>query len=530
MNAFIVGAVIMALEMIGSRFLTPYFGSSIYTWASIISIVLLALTCGYFAGGYLADNYPSSLLLGSLILCAAFYTLFIPFCADRLFDGVYGLFSDIRYSSLVGAFMILFLPLALLGVYSPFAIRLTLTFTHQSGRISGYMYGISTFGSIVGTLGVTFYLIPLLGSRTITYTLSLIAFMVGVSFLWLNPSERPLERNEPVWLRLLHSKYFKIFIVTLLYLAIFSSIVLSSSDSTLAWTLFNTHQNVTDDSVLSSTHQGILEHVESEYNNIMIYKHAEYITMKFSRHQAEYTESTINTQNAYELPVDYTRVMPIGLVYVKKPTSLLMIGLGGGSTTRYIHTYLPQLRMTVVEIDKRVIELAKKYFHVKESSHYNLIENDGRMYIKNDDQTYDIIMMDAFRGGYIPFHLLTKEFNELVKKRLNEDGCFVVNLQSGTQLFDSIMATLHTSFDHVDTFGGTGNVIAVAYQGSRKRPQYLNTWSQTLQARYEFYYDMTKVVERYRRVEWDTDSRVLTDDFAPANYLHAIQHHNRKQW
>ena len=139
-------------------------------------------------------------------------------------------------------------------------------------------------------------------------------------------------------------------------------------------------------------------------------------------------------------------------------------------------------------------------------------------------------MLDAFRGGYIPCHLLTKEFNELVTQRRNEGGCFVLNLHSGTKLFDSIMATLHASFDHVDTFVGTGNVIAVAYQGVKKRPQYLNTRSQTLQDGYNFYYDMTEVVGLYRRVEWDTASRIFTDDFAPANYLHAIQYHNRKQW
>ena len=532
-NAFIVGAVIMALEMIGSRFLTPYFGSSIYTWASIISTVLVALTVGYFAGGYFADKYPSASLLGYVILCSSFYMLFIPYLADAAFDGLYAFFADIRYSSLAGALIILFIPLALLGVYSPFAIRLTLSFTHHSGKTSGYIYGISTFGSIIGTLGVTFYLIPLMGSRTITYILSLIAFLVGISFLLL-PSPQPITTSQEslLW-RLSHSRSIRVIVISFLYVIAFLVIVFFASDTPVAaWELLTKESGGNDgrdERVLSSTHQGILEHVESEYNNIVIDQHGEYITMKFSRYNSAYTESTINILNDYELPVYYTRVMPVGLVYTKDPRNLLMIGLGGGSTTRYIQKYFPKLLTTVVEIDKSVIYLAKKYFHVKESSHYVTIENDGRIYLKNTDHKYDIIMMDAFRGGYIPFHLLTKEFNELVKEHLNEGGCFVLNVHSTTQLFDSILATLHVTFENIDTFG-SGNIIVVAYQGARKDHADLTTQAQHLQDAYNFYYDMNEVLDLYRQLAWDAHSKILTDDFAPANYLNAIQHHNRKQW
>jgi len=325
----------------------------------------------------------------------------------------------------------------------------------------------------------------------------------------------------------------RIVVISLLYFMVLSLIVLCASDSTLAaWNMFSQKTGVDDannDSSLSSKQQGVLEQVESEYNNIVIYRDREYITMAFSRYNSEYTESQINTLNEYELPVYYTRLMPVGLVYTKEPRNLLMIGLGGGLTTRYIQKYFPKLITNIVEIDKSVIYLAKKYFKVKESSHYTTIENDGRIYLRNNDQKYDLIMIDAFRGGYVPFHLLTREFNELVKEDLNEGGSYVLNLHGDTKLFDSIMATLHASFDNVDTFG-SGSVVAVAYQGERKDQAYLSAQAQHLQDNHDFYYDMTKVFELCRQTERDANSTILTDDFAPANYLNSIQNHNRKQW
>jgi hypothetical protein len=189
-NAFITGAVVMGFEMLGSRYLNPFFGSGIYTWAALISTVLAALTAGYFFGGWMADRKPTPAGLGWLIVGGSAYLAVIPLFADGLLDALTTLLGGLadqrefeRWGSIAGAMLLLFVPLALLGVYSPYAIRLTLRATTRSGTVAGRIYGISTLGSIFGTLFVTFYLIPAMGSRHITYLLAAIGVAAGVSFL-----------------------------------------------------------------------------------------------------------------------------------------------------------------------------------------------------------------------------------------------------------------------------------------------------------------------------------------------------------
>jgi MFS family permease len=195
LNAFIVGAVVMGFEMLGSRYLNPFFGSGIYTWAALISTVLAALTAGYFFGGWMADRNPRPSGLGWLIVLGSAYLAFIPLFADgmlELLSSVLGGLSDQReferWGSIAGAMLLLFVPLALLGVYSPYAIRLTLRATQHSGTVAGRIYGISTLGSIFGTLFTTFYLIPAMGSRHITYMLSAIGVAAGLTFLVARPA------------------------------------------------------------------------------------------------------------------------------------------------------------------------------------------------------------------------------------------------------------------------------------------------------------------------------------------------------
>src|SRR4051794_25272297 len=175
----------MSFEMLGSRYLNPYFGSGIYTWAALISIVLAALTAGYFLGGWLADRTASASVLGASVVVASFYLLVLPAFSDPLLDLLLADIDDVRIGSLVAALAILFFPVTLLGIYSPFAIRLMLKSPQQSGTVSGTVYGISTAGSIVGTLGTTFFLIPTIGTIAITRTLGAVGVAYGLILLAL---------------------------------------------------------------------------------------------------------------------------------------------------------------------------------------------------------------------------------------------------------------------------------------------------------------------------------------------------------
>jgi len=168
-NAFVVGGVLMGFEMLGSRYLYPYFGGGIGTWASLISTVLLALTIGYFAGGEIVDHYPSPRVIATAVGLAAAYLALVPVSADRVMAGILEGMGDGPGGILTGAAALLLLPLSFLGTFSPVAIRLLIRTTEESGRIAGFVYGISTVGSVFGTLFTTFTLIPAIGSRAITY-------------------------------------------------------------------------------------------------------------------------------------------------------------------------------------------------------------------------------------------------------------------------------------------------------------------------------------------------------------------------
>lgn len=184
--AFVTGAIVMSFEMLGSRYLNPYFGSSIYTWAALISTVLLALTVGYFAGGILADRTASIAVLACTVLLAAAYLLALPSFAGSILQRVLSAIDDVRAGSLVAAFALMLLPVTFLGMYSPFAVRLLLRSAQRSGRVSGAVYGVSTAGSIAGTLGTTFLLIPTLGARAITLMLGVIGVITGAALLLLS--------------------------------------------------------------------------------------------------------------------------------------------------------------------------------------------------------------------------------------------------------------------------------------------------------------------------------------------------------
>src|SRR3984957_15244824 len=131
--AFVTGAIVMSFEMLGSRYLNPYFGSGIYTWASLISTVLAVLAVGYFAGGTMADRRPSPRVLGAAVLIGSVFILALPAYAAAILDAVLDAVDDIKAGSLISAFAIMFLPVVFYGAYSPFAIRLLLRSTHASG-------------------------------------------------------------------------------------------------------------------------------------------------------------------------------------------------------------------------------------------------------------------------------------------------------------------------------------------------------------------------------------------------------------
>lgn len=192
--AFTVGAVIMSLEMLASRYLNPYFGGTIFTWAALISVVLLAMMGGYFLGGYNADKHKSGWLLEAMIFVSALYMIALPQFIDPMMEIVITAIEDVKLGALVGALIVTGPPVACLSTFSPVAIRRTLMDVEHAGRTSGTVFAVSTAGNIFGTLLTSFYLIPNFGTRSLTMSLSVFLVLAMVIVIFARPKS---ENQKP---------------------------------------------------------------------------------------------------------------------------------------------------------------------------------------------------------------------------------------------------------------------------------------------------------------------------------------------
>jgi spermidine synthase len=280
--------------------------------------------------------------------------------------------------------------------------------------------------------------------------------------------------------------------------------------------------------------RNLLESKESLYNNIYVYEQPPYRSMTFGHNRRIYTESVYNTRDDKDLPVDYTRFMTASLMYAKDVHSILEIGFGGGRTAWYLHRFLPDVPVTSVELDPTVLELAKKYFGIREEKNFHVANRDGRLFLQESKDRYDIILIDAYRGPFVPFHLLTKEFYQLVKDHLAEGGVVAQNIEPSTMLFDSAVKTINSVFPQVDFYRADGNIVTVAYDGSEHKPEDLASVAEARDKAYGLRYSLKDMLAERRRIDIndgqviDAGAKVLTDDFAPVEALKSIERHNRK--
>ena len=237
-------------------------------------------------------------------------------------------FDDIRTGSLASSFAIMFFPVTFLGMYSPFAIRLLLRTTQGSGTVSGMVYGISTFGSIVGTLGTTFWLIPLIGTRAITISLGAAGVLAG---LFLIVSDRNRRTAASVLIAAL----------------VIAGLAALAPLPTRAEDLLDAAARA----ALLNRRDGRVAHVETEYNDIFVTKQGPILSMSFSLKGWDVTQSMTNLRDPDDLPLKIAQTMTTAIVYPEEPKKFLMIGLGGGTISTYLGRYLPETAIDIVEID-----------------------------------------------------------------------------------------------------------------------------------------------------------------------------------
>jgi spermidine synthase len=285
---------------------------------------------------------------------------------------------------------------------------------------------------------------------------------------------------------------------------------------------------------LAQDSRSLLESKESLYNNIYVYEQSPYVSMTFGHNRRIYTESVYNTRDERDLPVEYTRFMTAGLMYAKDVRSILEIGFGGGRTSWYLHRYLPNVQLTSVELDPTVVELAKKYFGIKQEPNFQIVNRDGRLFLSESKDRYDIILIDAYRGPFVPFHLLTREFFQIVKDHLAAGGVVAQNVEPSTMLFDSAVKTINAVFPQLDFYRADGNIVTVAYDGAERKVEDLAGLGRERDKALGLRYSLMEMLSQRRRIEIagggviDPNAKILTDDFAPVETLKNIERHNRK--
>lgn len=185
------GFFVMAIELLSGRILAPSFGSGIYVWGGIITVFMLALATGYLLGGRFSIANPSLARLASLLIASALFTLPVAFVGDAVLDRIFDAVRDPRYGSLLSVSLLFFVPVALCGMVSPYAVRLLVHEFRLSGHFAGLLYFVSTFGSAAGTLLTSFYFVLMFELREIIGGLVAVSLVLGFVTLAIAASRRP---------------------------------------------------------------------------------------------------------------------------------------------------------------------------------------------------------------------------------------------------------------------------------------------------------------------------------------------------
>lgn len=263
--------------------------------------------------------------------------------------------------------------------------------------------------------------------------------------------------------------------------------------------------------------QGLIAESKTDYNHAQIYREGNIVSLKFLVGRCLFTESEIDETDPDVLPVAYTRAITGALAYAGRPESLLEIGVGGARTIMYLHRHMPGLDITGVEIDPGVIGLARAHFGLREDKRLRVVIEDGRRFLMRPGQSYDVILVDAYRGTWVPETLTTAEFFTLAKARLNPGGVVAQNVEPTTLFFDRMLATIAAVFDNVEILPSTGaNAVIIGYDGPKLSERDLIARAAGLQKSYAFRHPLPEIVAQ-RRIPQGPLIEPMRDGFPEAN-------------
>src|SRR5918996_4490818 len=410
LDALVFGAGIGALatEITASRLLAPYFGSSTIVWANLIGIVLAALAFGYWLGGRVADRRPQPGLLGMLVLAASLCIAVVPFVSKPFLDLTGEGLDEASVGAIVGSFVAVLLlftpPVVLLGMVSPFAIRLAVENVETAGAVAGRLYALSTAGSLLGVFLPALVLIPAIGTqRTFLVVASLIAvsscFLLGVRYLVVAGAVAALVALPPGAVKpqagLLHEE-----------------------------TSFHQYIQVVeqpDGRRLLHLNEGVAVH-------------------------SVWRPDSVLTGGVWDA---FLAIPPL----LGRPLErVAILGNAAGTTARALGVYYPEAEIDGVELDPAVSRVGRRYFGLGDNPRLTVHDADARPFLRRTDERYDLIVVDAYHQPYVPFYLATREFFRLARERLAPGGILALNVASvpgDSRLLDGVAGTLAHEFPSV---------------------------------------------------------------------------------
>lgn len=404
------GAAITALEITAARILAPYFGTSMPVWGSVIGVTMAALAIGYGWGGKLADRSPKISTLGYLFLIAGVTASLVPlfakpalsFVLNNILPGASSFIVLVIAGSLIGTIVLFATPILIMGMVSPFAVRIASKQISEVGRTAGSLYSIATVGSILGVFLSSFVALPLLGSRITVAVFSACEILIGA-------------------LAIAQERFLIILLIPLL-------------------------SSLTTQPIYTEA----LVEVETPYQFARIVEENGVREMKFN--EGTGTQSIFDLSRRLEVNRywDY----PVLLPYLKPDQTtqrMLMIGTAGATVATNIRDHVTEInvKVTGIEIDPVVANLARRYFGADDRA-LDFVIADGRVGMKMLNQKFDIILIDAFtQQFYIPPHLTTVEFFGEAKSHLNQGGFLAANVvgTANGPLISAFSTTLDSVFD-----------------------------------------------------------------------------------
>lgn len=417
---FASGMTTLAVELTASRLLGNIFGTSNLVWASIIGLILIYLTAGYFLGGWWADRSPHLRTMYLIMVWGAFLIGLIPLVSNPVLrlaaDAFDQLYVAILFGSFTGVLILFSVPITLLGTISPFAIRLAIRAPTEAGRISGRVYAISTLGSFLGTFLPILLFIPLIGTSRTFIVFSVFLMLVSLIGLWLSYG----------WRAALLWAWMPVLILLVGFFGLGGGIKATPGQ------IFET---------------------ESQYNYIQVLEEDGYRYLRLNEGQgihSAYHPTEIN----YYGPWKQFLVAP----FFNKPSvepddvqRVAIVGLAAGTLVRQATEVFGPIPIDGFEIDGKIISIGEQYFGMNQPN-LTAIAQDGRWGLEHSSSKYELIALDAYRPPYIPWHLTTLEFFKIVQEHLTSDGTVAINVgraPDDRRLIDTIVGTLRQIFPSV---------------------------------------------------------------------------------